>query len=174
MHSRCASRRIASGAVGFSRQMATPRSSVSGTQYLRHAASSFLTVFGLSPSAWSAERQPSSCSCTRAVSAGRSCSGNWGKCSPGSSDGATVGVRPYAKGRGEGRGAGRGTTASGRASAGCRGMGAGRKRSRATARRGAEAGGAGDGSGRCVSRSTLATTASPPEGPGWGSTSPAR
>eukprot|EP00965_Chrysotila_dentata_P019624 651720-Pleurochrysis_carterae.AAC.1 len=41
--------------------------------------------------------------------------------------GATVGVRPYAKGRGEGRGVGRGTTASGRASAGCRGIGAGRK-----------------------------------------------
>eukprot|EP00965_Chrysotila_dentata_P074259 2452558-Pleurochrysis_carterae.AAC.1 len=34
----------------------------------------------------------------------------------------------YAKGRGEGRGAGRGATAaSGRASAGCRGIGAGRK-----------------------------------------------
>eukprot|EP00965_Chrysotila_dentata_P033868 1127768-Pleurochrysis_carterae.AAC.1 len=59
--------------------------------------------------------------------------------------------------------------------AGCRGIGAGRKRSRAvTARRGAETGGPGAGSGRCVSRSTLATTASPPEGPGWGSTSPAR
>eukprot|EP00965_Chrysotila_dentata_P102542 3385224-Pleurochrysis_carterae.AAC.1 len=82
--------------------------------------------------------------------------------------------RPYAKGRGDGRGVGWSTNASGRARAGCRGIGAGRKRSRATARRGVETGGAGDGSGRCVSCSTLATAASPPEGPGWGSTSPAR
>eukprot|EP00965_Chrysotila_dentata_P199280 6179286-Pleurochrysis_carterae.AAC.1 len=107
----------------------------------------------------------------RAASAGKSCSANWGRCSHASNDGATVGVRPYAKGKGEGRGAGSRTTASDQARAGCGGIGADRKRSRATARRGAETGGGGGDSGRCVSRSTLAMAASPPEGPGWGSTS---
>eukprot|EP00965_Chrysotila_dentata_P017812 592805-Pleurochrysis_carterae.AAC.1 len=67
---------MASGAVGFSRHLATPRSSVNGTQYLRQAASSFLTVPGLSPSAWSAARQLSSCSCICAVCALASGSAN--------------------------------------------------------------------------------------------------
>eukprot|EP00965_Chrysotila_dentata_P068000 2249194-Pleurochrysis_carterae.AAC.10 len=43
-HNRRASRRMASGATGLSRHFETPKSSVSGTQYLRHAASSFLTL----------------------------------------------------------------------------------------------------------------------------------
>eukprot|EP00965_Chrysotila_dentata_P229121 6196997-Pleurochrysis_carterae.AAC.1 len=37
-----------------------------------------------------------------------------------------------------------------------------------------EAGGGGDGSRWCASRSAFAMAASPPEGPGWTSTSPAR
>eukprot|EP00965_Chrysotila_dentata_P218615 6190674-Pleurochrysis_carterae.AAC.2 len=49
LHNKCALRRVASGVEGLSHHFATPRSSLSGTQYLRHAASSFLTVFGLSP-----------------------------------------------------------------------------------------------------------------------------
>eukprot|EP00965_Chrysotila_dentata_P104060 3436525-Pleurochrysis_carterae.AAC.2 len=67
---------MASGATGKSRPFETPRSSVSGTHYLRHAASSFLPVFGLSPSDCSAARQPSSCSCMWALAGGTSPSGN--------------------------------------------------------------------------------------------------
>eukprot|EP00965_Chrysotila_dentata_P071746 2370108-Pleurochrysis_carterae.AAC.2 len=67
---------MASGATGLSRHFETPKSSVSGTQYLRQAASSYLTVFGLSPSDCSATRQPSSCLCMWAVAGATPPSGN--------------------------------------------------------------------------------------------------
>eukprot|EP00965_Chrysotila_dentata_P017823 593143-Pleurochrysis_carterae.AAC.2 len=67
---------MAPGVTGLSRHFETPKSSVSGTQYLRHAASSLLTVFGLSPSDCSAARQPLSCSCMWAVAGATSPSGN--------------------------------------------------------------------------------------------------
>eukprot|EP00965_Chrysotila_dentata_P147736 4876733-Pleurochrysis_carterae.AAC.2 len=67
LQSKRASQMTASGATGFSHHLATPKSSVRGTQYRRHAASSFLTVPGLSPRECSAARQPSSCSCMCAV-----------------------------------------------------------------------------------------------------------
>eukprot|EP00965_Chrysotila_dentata_P059456 1972799-Pleurochrysis_carterae.AAC.2 len=59
--------------------LAASKSSVSGTEYLRHAASNLLTVPGLSPSECSAAKQQSSCSCICTVARSTSCLANWGR-----------------------------------------------------------------------------------------------